>query len=87
MYLYNLHNVLSFEHTDTFPIWKQSTLHGAERRGSISSADAARISQNSKEQKSKPEYHKIAKNKNQNLKITKEKTEHNKFKDKIKIQI
>ena len=34
-----------------------------------------------------PEYHKIAKNKNQNLKITKEKTEHNKFKDKIKIKI
>ena len=49
MYLYNLDNVPLFEHTDTFPIWKQSTLHGAERRGSISSADAARISQNSKE--------------------------------------
>ena len=42
----------SYEHTDTFPIWKQSPLHGAERRrGSISSADAAGISENSKTEK------------------------------------
>ena len=76
IYLYNLHDVFSSEHTDTFPIWKQSTLHGAERRGSISSADAARISQKKqknpklkilkykrKNPEQKQKYHKIAKKK------------------------
>ena len=51
----------SYEHTDTFPIWKQSPLHGAERRrGSISSADAAGISENSKTEK----YQKIVQTEN-----------------------
>ena len=75
MFLYDLNNVFSFEHTDTFPIWKQSTLHGAERRGSISSADAARISQNSKEKNQNQKFRKYDRKQStsQNCKIAKEK--------------